>query len=488
VTLLALLLPACAPPTPAPGARSPNVLLVSMDTVRADRTSFGDGAAAPRDTTPNLAALATLGTRWSAAYAVANESLTSHAALFTGRYPSEVAIPDYASFALPDTAQTLAGALTAYGYRTAAFTGGGHVVAAFGFDTGFDHFESVEGDRFGSFFDTVPPARAWIREQGDAPWFAFVHGYDVHEPYVQRGAMGHVWGREGATERVEALLADPLAVEQVRGRTWYPERTPRDFTHAVGRSILGTDFYRAPADGEGDAAPGERTERLTDAEVAHLRDHYDAGLTYADVWLGVLLAGVDLTDTLVIVVSDHGEDLLDHGYTNHRAGLWDSTLHVPLVVAGPGFTGGAVHTGRVDLRSVLPTALRAAGAALPAGVTAPALQDDPDAPVLFAEGVMDEVSAWDGATRLTLHDARLAVGGPDLATRPLDDGRASLQVGSDRTERMFTADGATEAERLRARIVAWRTGIMPATTTGAPVPEALRAALRERGYWTPEAP
>ncbi len=446
-----------------------------MDTVRADRTSLAASSrGGARDTTPNLAALASVGVSWPNAYAVANESLTSHAALFTGRYPSEVAIHDYASFALPRAEDggvpTLATVLGAYGYRTAAFTGGGHVVAAFGFDEGFGHFRSVDGDRFGSFFDTVPPALAWMRAQGDTPWFAFVHGYDAHAPYVQRGPMAHVWGRAGTTERVEALVADPVGVEQLRGRTWFQDRAPTDFTHAVGRAVLGTDFYRLPAE----PRPGERHVTLTDTEVAHLRDHYDTGLTYADVWLGVLLAGVDLSRTLVVVVSDHGEDLLDHGYTNHRAGLWDSTLHVPLVVAGPGFGGGERPAGRVDLRSVVPTVLRAIGGALPAGVSAPALQDRPDADVLFAEGVMDQVSAWDSTTRLTLDDVGLAHGAPDLATRALD-------AVTDE------ADGITivEAERLRAQLVTWRAGLVPATQPGAPVPEAIRAGLRERGYWTP---
>lgn len=471
--------------------RPPNILLVSMDTVRADRTSFGEGgfgedsAGTPaRDTTPNLAALASVGQRWTNAYAVANESLTSHAALFTGLYPSEVALSDYASFSLPASVPSLAGILSAYDYKTGAFTGGGHVVAEFGFGNGFTHFEGMKSPHFGSFFDTVPPAMAWMRAQGDSPWFAFVHGYDAHAPYVQQGPMSHVWGRDGATDRVEHLLYNGVgATEQLRGNVWFPDRKLTDFTHAVGRPVLGTDFYRLPAQ----PLPGERHVTLTDAEVAHIKDHYDTGVTYADIWLGVLLAGVDLSNTIVIVLSDHGEDLLDHGFTNHRAGLWNSTLHVPLVVAGPGFTGGSVRTGLVDLRSVLPTVLTAVGAALPAGVSAPALQHDPGADVVYAEGVMDEVSAWDGTTRLTMHDAKLAYGTSELSTRRLDDGRATLTSASHPVGPLAPLDRAAlaEAERLRAQLVAWRAGLRLATEPGVQVPEHLRAGLREQGYWTP---
>ena len=456
----------------------PNVLLVSMDTVRYDRTSL----AGSKDTTPNLRALASEGVSWSSAYAVGNESVYSHAAVVTGRYPSEIAIPDYASFALPDDVPTLAGVLGSYGYATGAFTGGGHVVATFGFDKGFDTFVAAPGaTRFGSFFESVPSALAWIRGQ-EGPWFAFVHGYDAHSPYVQRGPFLHPWGTEGATPWLESLLADPLAVEQLRGHRWYPDRTPRDFTHAAGRDILGTDFYALPDT----PREGERTLELGEAQMAHVRNHYDSGVMVADFWLGVLLSHVNLETTLVIVMSDHGEDVLDHGFMNHRAGLWDSTLHVPLVAAGPGFEPEVPRAGLVDLRSVLPTVLRAAGAKLPAGVTAPSLQDlgrddqAVESGMVFAEGVMDTVSVRSGEARLTFTAAKLADGSPGLAQRALDEG-AQFYV----DDQPVAFD--ERAEVLRQALVDWRAGLRLATVPGAPIPEAMREEMRARGYWTPGA-
>lgn len=465
-----VLLTACAP---AP--KAPNVLLVSMDTVRFDRTSFGGG----RDTTPELAALAAEGEVWPDAWTVGNESIYSHAALFTGRYPSEVALPDYGSFAVPASVPTLAEALRAYGYRTAAFTGGGHVIAAFGFDHGFDSFQTATGDtRAGSFFDTVPLARDWIAHHGDAPWFVFVHGYDAHSPYVQPGPFHHLYGAEGATERIEKLAASPKALEQLRGHRWYPDRVPADFLHAAGPRVLGLSIYTEPAD----PRPGERVVELTDAEVQHLRDHYDTGLSYADLWLGTLLADVDLSTTLVIVVSDHGEDLLDHGFANHRAGLWDSTLHVPLVVAGPGFAKGRVHEERVDLRSVVPTVLRAIGGEAPAGAVAAPLQDGPDEPVVFAEGVMDQVSARSDAGRLVVRDVGLAAGAPRLATLTAGDATVSWYAEPDPEPRPAPDGALLDAMRT------WRAGLHPASETGAAVPPAVRKALSEQGYWTPGDP
>jgi arylsulfatase A-like enzyme len=488
LVLPALVLACASPPGASPS--KPNILLVSMDTVRFDRTSLAGG----RPTTPNLAALAEAGSSWTRAYAVGNESIYSHAALMTGRYPSEVALPDYGSYAIPTDVPTLATVLGAYGYHTAAFTGGGHVIADFGFGQGFNVFRTATGDtQLGSLFDSVPSALAWIGEQGDAPWFAFVHGYDVHSPYVQRGPFRHLWGSVADAGRMDAIAADPVAVEQLRGQEWFPDRAPQDFLHAAGPRILGLSVYTLPAA----PRPNERVITLTDGEVEHLRDHYDSGLSYADVWLGQLLAGVDLDHTLVVVISDHGEDLLDHGFVNHRAGLWDSSLHVPLVVAGPGFMGGGEKSGMVDLRSVVPTVLRAVGALAPAGVVAPALQDDPSASVVYAEGVMDAVTVRDAAHRLILSDARLAAGAPDLGTRALDTPEGSLNAGlyaEPGAENRLGRDGLTdpgsltEANALRAALLEIRAQLRPASVTGAPVSPALRDALRARGYWTPGEP
>ncbi len=453
----------------------PGILLISMDTTRYDATSLGS----ERNITPNLARLAQQGTTFTHAFSVANESVTSHAALFTGRYPSELAIAEYGTFALPAGTPTLAAALQAHGWQTAAFTGGGHVVPDFGLHQGFGTFEAVSGAHtFGSFFDTVPQAMAWVARQ-DGPWFAFVHGYDAHTPYQQRGPLQHPWGAEGSTARIEQIAGNDLALEQLRGPLWFRDRTPSDFTHAAGRTVLGTDFYRLPAE----PAPDEWVELLSDDEVAHLRLHYDAGVHYADLWLGVLLASVDLERTLVIVLSDHGEDLLDHGYINHRAGLWDSTLRIPLVVAGPGIAAGRVVETPVDLRSIVPTILHHAGVAPLAGASAPLLPDGPTHHTTFAEGTMDEISAAaPGLGRLTLHRAGLATGARTVPDTPSPDRATWYPPGS-------TTPGdlsASQPQLLLDRLRDWRSALTPATHTGVPVSPALREALQERGYWVPK--
>lgn len=452
-----------------------------MDTVRFDRTTLGNNS---RNTTPNLAALAKLGTRYDHAYANGNESLYSHASLFTGLYPSEIAIPDYKSFAIPDGVPTLASILGAYGYATGAFTGGGHIIKNFGFNKGFSVFQAAEGGtRFASFFESVPQALSWIRQQKAAkkPWFAFVHGYDAHTPDLQRGPYLHPWRPEGVTPRIEGIVGDPLAIEQLRGNKWFPDRTPGDFVHAAGRRVLSTDFYGLPAE----PMPKERVEELLEGELFHLRDHYDSGLLYEDVWLGMLLSEIDLSNTLVIVLSDHGEDLLDHGYMSHRAGLWDSTLHVPLVVVGPGFSSGKTEDRWVDLRRVLPTILQAVGAQMPAGITGkPLQQKDFFETEIFSEGVMDEVSVRDANGRLTFLQADLPQNMPELTTLdPQQNPRFRMsQKDHDQQGPVLNRE---DAMPWLKKMIAWRNSLHPAATAGAEISPELKEELQKHGYWTP---
>jgi arylsulfatase A-like enzyme len=484
--------PVAAPAPPARAGR-PNLLLVSLDTTRADRLALYGG---PNPTSPNLARLAQAGVTFTRAFAPGNESLYSHAALFTGRWPSEVAAPDYRSYGLPAGTPTLAGALAAYGYKTGAFTGGGHVVAPFGFDLGFETFRSVPVGTFGSLQDTVPSARAWMRAQGDSPWFAFVHGYDAHSPYQPPEPWPHLFTGQGSAA-IERLVADPVAVEQVRGRRWYPGRTPRDFVHASGRSVLDPSLYTLPDAPRKD----EPFEELSEDDIAHLRAHYDAALAYQDLWLGRLLAGVDLATTLVVVVADHGEDLLQHGFANHRAGLWDSTTRVPLVVAGPGFTGGARSDALVDLRDVVPTFLAAVEGKAPAGARGVPLQtiargEAPAREAVFAEGVLDMASARGPTHRLVVRGLPLGEGSAErLANLPLTDASFDLyDVGRDPEElRDLLASPAAQdealAERLRREMVTWRRSLAsPDGAFQARVPAALEQGLRAQGYWTPDTP
>jgi hypothetical protein len=330
---------------PAAPVRPPNIVLVSLDTTRADHTTpYG----ARHDTTPTLARLAAEGTLFAHAFSQSNESAYSHGALFTGRYASELAEPTYATYGLPDQATLASEALRAYGYRTGMFSAGGHVSRDYGFDQGWDRASFETG--FGSIWDTGFAAVEWI-DQGPAeqPYFVFIHGYDAHRPYSREGFWDHLFSDGPGSEVAEVLAKSPCLSEMVRGDTLYPELVPSWFRHSGGAQVMDPASYDRLAD------PPEDTVRVpvTAADKAHVQAHYDGSVRYSDTILGVVLARLEaagrLENTVVLVTADHGEDLLDHGYMNHRTGLWDT--RVPRAACGVGTglfgrSGGGRARGR----------------------------------------------------------------------------------------------------------------------------------------------
>ena len=187
-----------------------NVLLITIDTLRADALGSYGGPAA----TPNLDRLARTGTRFEFAHAHAVVTLPSHASILTGTYPFEHGIRDNAGYRLPEDATSISGMLRAEGFATAAFVAAFPLDSQFGLDSGFDVYD----DRFGhaegpSDFtiaerpaDTVvAAARAWI-EQQSGRWFAWVHLYDPHAvyrppaPFDQRYASSPYHGEVAYTD------------------------------------------------------------------------------------------------------------------------------------------------------------------------------------------------------------------------------------------------------------------------------------------------
>jgi arylsulfatase A-like enzyme len=481
------LLPGLLACTVAPNG-PPNILLISLDTVRADHTTpYG----ASNDTTPVLATLAEQGALFTHAFSNGNESAYSHASLFTGRYPSELAAPVYQTYGLPPLATTTAEALHAYGYATAAFSAGGHVTADFGFDQGWDHFSAEEG--FGSLQLTAPRVSRWIRSADpERPWFAFLHAYDAHRPYVHGGVWDHLFAVGPGSRLAEALCSNSCLSEMVLGDALLPELVPEWFTHSGDQRIMDTAVYDRLA-----AAPADATRvAVTAADRAHIKAHYDGGLRYMDSLLGATLAELQglgrLENTVVIVVSDHGEDLLDHGYMNHRTGLYDSCTRVPLVIWGPGFEGLGAIDGLVDARDVAATVLALAEARAPSGsggrdlravAAGQGLVD-----VVFAEGVMDMVAARSATHRLVyLGDLADPDHASKLAGAALDGpGFRLYDLTTDPGEQVdvHIAQPEVTAE-LRDALVVWRQGLRTGefeVPTRAVDPAVVRS-LKQHGYW-----
>ncbi|MFZ5480221.1 MAG: sulfatase [Myxococcota bacterium] len=378
------------------------IVLVSMDTLRADHTAPGG---APADATPTLARIAGEGIVFEQAFATANETLLSHGSMFTGRPTSHVAPVDY-DFTIPDGTPTLASRMAAAGLRTGAVVASGHLARVFGLDDGFATY--AEGQWWGSFQETVPMAVRWLDDavRAGEPFFLFLHGYDAHNPYVKPGVFARM-ATPGTPNPLGTRLFDPFFYERVRGDRYYPTFPMRRIENTRGTTILDIGNYEALDAWAAD--PAVPSEPLTPEQRAFVEGTYRSAVLYADTWMGVLveeLARRGLLETTTLVfVADHGEALLDHGYYNHRHTLRDASTHVPFVVRPAGGVAPVRVTTPVSLLDVAPTLLELAGAS-----PAPQMEGRslvpcfsgacPEGRMPYAEGAGGEASVTDGAWRL----------------------------------------------------------------------------------------
>jgi choline-sulfatase len=307
------------------GASTPrNVLLVTLDTLRADRIgAYGYHGAQ----TPVLDGLAARGARFAAATTTTPLTLSAHTSLFSGTWPTAHGVRDNTGFYVDERVETLAETLKARGFRTGGFVGAfvldGRWGIAQGFDTYYDEFDLSEDvgpgldaiQRRGG--EVVDQALAWLAQPSAQPFFGWVHLYDPHTPY------------------------DPPAE--------YATRFP------------------ATRDGA-----------------------YDGEIAYTDAQVGRLLAALDAAgrrdDTLVVVLADHGEQLGEHREQSHGFFVYDASVQIPLLMAGPGISPRVVPD-QVRIVDVQPTVLDLLGVAAPAGVQGVSLR-----PVL--EGQRQELLAF----------------------------------------------------------------------------------------------
>jgi len=306
--------PATAPPA---GTDRPNVIIYLVDALRADRLSLYGHS---RPTSPELERFAARATVYSRAFAQSSWTRPAVASLFTGLRP-EVHGANRRSDRLGPGPATLAEVLSRAGYQTAAVVSNPNVAADFGFDRGFDHYELTPSDRRGSGEVNRRVARWLDGRDRERPFLLYVHTVDPHLPYDpppafrERFAAGVEERDLGTTERVGGLL-------------------DRDVD---GESGLAGDLLD-----------------LYDAEVA-ANDH-SFGRLVDDLRRRRLLAG-----SMVVFVSDHGEEFYDHGGWIHGRTLYREMLHVPLVIALPGQRRGRIEPAPVEHVDLLPTVLEVAG-------------------------------------------------------------------------------------------------------------------------------
>ena len=334
---------------PIPSDGAPNVLFIVMDTVRAQSLSLHGY---PRPTTPRLEALARRGVRFDEARSTAPWTLPSHASMFTGQWPHELF--DSPEQKLASGVPTLAGALGKRGYATGGFVANTfYCNAGFGLAQGFDHYED-----FYRVFDASPTEV--LRHSGLGRNLIALAG---EEEAIRPG------GRKDA----DRINADFLAwLPTVKGRPFFaflnyfdahapyftPERAERHF----GKRPI------TPEDVEIIRAWQSRTKAVaTEHELELARDAYDDCIAYLDAALGRLFDQLQqqgvLENTLIIVTSDHGEEIGEHNLLGHGRSLYSEELHVPLIIVRPRLDQGTglVVAEPVSLRDLPATVLDLVG-------------------------------------------------------------------------------------------------------------------------------
>ena len=319
--------------------RPRGVLILAIDTLRADRV--GCYGRAP-SITPNIDRLAAGAIVFESHYAPASWSLPCYSSLFTGALPSRHGVLDQ-NQRLPDRLYTLAEVLGVYGYRAAGFVGGSHLTGVFNLKQGFEVWE--DEPNFGSFYHSVPRALAWLDElAADEPFLLMVHGYDCHTPYFVPNALGEIFDPAYGGPVHDLDLLDFTRLHQIRDGRYYPER----------KVPVSADPRRLPIEG--------RAIELDARDIDHIRSHYDAAVWYVDLWIGILLDGLRerglYDDTLIVLIGDHGEDLMEHGFFFHRNALYRHNIHTPLILKPPrGRWAGRRVASAVSTVDVMPTLL-----------------------------------------------------------------------------------------------------------------------------------
>jgi arylsulfatase A-like enzyme len=322
---LLLLLTSCAPqvdrPLPAGDTQRPDIVLLSIDTLRADHLGlYGHD----RDTSPFLDEMASRGTVFDQAWSPAPWTLPAHATMLSAHMPNEHGAIDQEHSISPDVPM-LPEALIAAGYRNAAVVTAPFVAARYGFDRGFQHFVDLS-DTEGKFElsdvadaeEVFEEALRWTEgQESGRPAFLFLHVYDVHYPYDPPAPWNEHFGRAATTR----------------------ELSYENYFH----------YLRRPLD---------------DARMALQREQYDEEIAYVDAMLRDFHRTwvASRPNTIFVVVSDHGEEFGERGSWGHGHTLTPEQLQVPWIVWGPGIRTQRVEA-RVGLEDLAPTLAELGGTA-----------------------------------------------------------------------------------------------------------------------------
>jgi arylsulfatase A-like enzyme len=411
-------------PAQSPDER-PNVLLISLDTLRADRLST---LGYDHETSPRLTDFAAGGVTFLHAMSHFPSTTASHMSMLTSLQPCAhgVLVPPLqgpVGAGLSRAATTLAEALGAAGYTTIAITEDGLIQGDIGFDRGFDSYLDQVGrgdEPLGMFAEGIERAERWLERRSDRPFFMFLHTYQPHGPF-----------------KVPPFHRDLVPV---------------------------------PADA---------------SEVQRLSAEYDAGIRYTDdlldAFLGQLARRGILDRTLVVITSDHGYEFGEHGGIGHARGVYEEQVHVPLIMRHPRFAhGGRRIQDVIALIDVAPTILSIVGAPRPPTFTGVDLRPLLEGRTMPAREVFSE-QLWGPRETLLRTDTRAWIQKTsglqlyDITTDPTEQHDLAGERAAE------AADGGRRIAAFREACAAQAESFKASATAGALDP-GRTDALRALGY------
>lgn len=398
-------------PAPESQASRLNVLLIGVDTVRAD--ALGAYGASP-SWTPALDRFADSSDVWLEAYSTFNVTGPSFSSILTGLYGKNHGVYENRG-RLSDDAETLAEILKHQGYSTAAFLAARHLFSG-NLGQGFSFLPEPKGHLAGEA--PVNAAMAWLRTSHE-PFFAWVHLYDAHTPHTPPGRFA----------RGERPASPSGVLPVVR---WIPSDRPPHRPAMEDGLFADSELYRG--------------------EVAYLDRQVDR-------LLGFLEERGLLERTIVIFLSDHGELIDEHGESFRHVGFWEEVVRVPLIIRWPkSASGGRRLSGLVQTIDVLPSVLRSLSIAIPPVDGRPLLVPGEEA---RRRAVFAEHSNGIGAMIRTASHKHFYT----RFNYAFPAGDYLYDVGNDLAEANNTATSQPDIiARLRATLAAWQkttTGIVP---------------------------
>jgi len=431
-----------------PPKEKPNVLVISVDTLRADHLGAWGYL---RPTSPHIDALIQSGVRFENAYSAAPWTLPSYGSLFTSLLPAdhragivteredawgkdETPAKRTTELMRSDVA-TLAGVLSKAGFQTAAFVNNPFLGSASGVGRGFEQYTSYQYNAKNG----VDLALEWTDAHREAPWFLFLHLFDPHMPYAPPKPFDTSFSARGLDD-----LKD-----------WSPNLQEL------------------------------RKARPSDEMVKQLVDFYDGEIAFVDDQIGRLLEALrsqgELDNTVIVFHSDHGEEFWEHGSCDHGHSQYDELLHVPLAFVCPGkLLAGLEISTRVRAIDVMPTLLELAGAAIPAGIAGKSLM-----PVIAKTETADRTSI----SEAILHGSREIKAILSSRWKLIASGASSNLLFESTTphfadDKDLAATKRGDVARLRADLTSHQLAAKQAAKSSAPLKfdPAQQSRIKDLGY------